>query len=182
MTKKSCPNNRNNAINANVGKKSIKMLLINIKIKFCNYWIHRIWFLMLNLTPPPQEVLSHSRRRRRRWKVCFGEATNYSSRQKNLQYLSRKIITIVMVHKPQTDIYIPALTRKIKNNTSVTQRYHFDFILQKGLGVAMTKTHEINSNLRQSWNDKHRNQLSEKTERADAEVIPGCLKQGTTRI
>ena len=29
MTKKSCPNNRNNAINANVGKKSIKMLLIN---------------------------------------------------------------------------------------------------------------------------------------------------------
>lgn len=47
----------------------------------------------------------------------------------NLQYLSRKIITIVMVHKPQTDIYIPALTRKIKNNTSVTQRYHFDFIL-----------------------------------------------------
>ena len=49
----------------------------------------------------------------------------------NLQYLSRKIITIVMVYlyKTQTDIYIPALTRKIKNNTSVTQRYHFDFIL-----------------------------------------------------
>ena len=70
--------------------------------------------------------------------------------KKNLKYLSRKIITIIMVYKTQTDIYIPALTRKIKNNTSVTQRYHFDFILQKGLGVAMTKTHEINSNLRQS--------------------------------
>lgn len=57
-----------------------------------------------------------------------------------------------MVYKSQTDIYIPALTRKNENNTSVTQRYHFDFILvlQKGLGVAMTKTHEINSNLRQS--------------------------------
>ena len=82
--------------------------------------------------------------------IILNNATNYSSRQKNLQYLSRKIITIVMVHKPQTDIYIPALTRKIKNNTSVTQRYHFDFILQKGLGVAMTKTHEITSNLRQS--------------------------------
>ena len=68
----------------------------------------------------------------------------------NLQYLSRKIIILVMVYKPQTDIYIPALTRKNKINTSVTQRYHFDFILQKGLGVAMTKTPEINSNLRQS--------------------------------
>ena len=47
----------------------------------------------------------------------------------NLQYLSRKIIILVMVYKPQTDIYIPALTRKNKINTSVTQRYHFDFIL-----------------------------------------------------
>ena len=43
----------------------------------------------------------------------------------NLQYLSRKIIILVMVYKPQTDIYIPALTRKNKINTSVTQRYHF---------------------------------------------------------
>ena len=83
----------------------------------------------VEFNPLPHEDLSHSRRRRRRWKVRFGEATNYSSRQKNLQYLSRKIITIVMVHKPQTDIYIPALTRKNKINTSVTQRYHFDFIL-----------------------------------------------------
>ena len=105
---------------------------------------------MLNLTPPPRKTSATA-------VVGGGDGRSALARRlitlvdkKNLKYLSRKIINIVMVYKTQTDIYIPALTRKIKNNTSVTQRYHFDFILQKGLGVAMTKTHEINSNLRQS--------------------------------
>ena len=107
---------------------------------------------MLNLTPSPRKTSATA-------VVGGGDGRSALARRlitlvdkKNLKYLSRKIITIVMVYlyKTQTDIYIPALTRKIKNNTSVTQRYHFDFILQKGLGVAMTKTHEINSNLRQS--------------------------------